>query len=121
MAATNRVISIVIIVERKEEEQEYGIHRPVYYVSEVLTESKQRYPHYQKLAYGMFLASRKLRHYFYDHKIIVVSKAPLKYIINNTDATGRVAKWGIKLASFGIDYKPHTAIKSQALAEFMVN
>jgi hypothetical protein len=121
MAATNRVVSIVIVVERKEEAQENNVQRPVYYVSEVLTESKQRYPHYQKLAYEVFLASRKLPHYFYDHKIIVVSKAPLKDIINNSDATGRVAKWGIELASFDIDYKPHTAIKSQALAEFMAD
>jgi hypothetical protein len=120
-AATSRVVSIVIVVECKEEVQEYGVQRPVYYVSEVLMESKQRYPHYQKLAYGVFLASRKLRHYFYDHKITVVSKAPLKDIINNSDATGRVAKWGIKLASFDIGYKPRTAIKSQALAEFMVD
>jgi hypothetical protein len=44
MAATNRVVSIVIMVERKEEAQEYGVQRLVYYVSEVLTESKQRYP-----------------------------------------------------------------------------
>jgi hypothetical protein len=88
MVATNRVVSIVIAVERKEEAQEYGVQRPVYYVSEVLTESKQCYPHYQKMAYRVFLASRKLRHYFYDHKITVVSKAPLKDIINNSDATG---------------------------------
>jgi hypothetical protein len=87
MAATNRVINIVIVVEHKEEAQEYGIQRPVYYVSEVLTESKQRYPHYQKLEYRVFLASRKLRHYFDDHKITVVSKAPLKDIINNSGAT----------------------------------
>jgi hypothetical protein len=46
----------------------------------------------------------------------VVSKAPLKDIINNSDAIGRVAKWGIELASFDIDYKPRTAIKSQTLA-----
>jgi dsDNA-binding SOS-regulon protein len=121
MAATNRVVSIVMVVERKEEAQEYGMQRQVYYVSEVLTESKQRYPHYQKLAYGVFLAFCKLWHYFYDHKIIVVSKAPLKDIINNSDATGRVAKWGIELTAFDIDYKPRTAIKSQALAEFMAD
>jgi hypothetical protein len=121
MAATNRVVSIVIVVECKDEAQEYGVQRPVYYISEVLTESKQRYPHYQKLVYGVFLASRKLRHYFYDHKITVVSKAPLKDIINNSNATGRVAKWGIGLASFDIDYKPRTAIKSQALAEFIAD
>jgi hypothetical protein len=40
MVATNRVISIVIVVERKEEAQEYGVQRSVYYISEVLTESK---------------------------------------------------------------------------------
>jgi predicted dithiol-disulfide oxidoreductase (DUF899 family) len=40
----------------------------------------------------------------------VVSKAPLKDIINNSDATGQVAKWGIELASFDIDYKSRTAI-----------
>jgi diketogulonate reductase-like aldo/keto reductase len=63
-------------------------------VSEVLTESKQRYPHYQKIAYGVFLASRKLMHYFQEHPITVVSKTPLSDIINNSDATGRFAKWG---------------------------
>jgi hypothetical protein len=44
MAATNRVISIVIVVERKEEAQEYNVQRPVYYVSEVLTEIQAALP-----------------------------------------------------------------------------
>src|SRR3954464_12898453 len=119
MAATNWVISIIVVVERKEPWHEYGVQRPVYYVSEVLIESKQRYPHYQKIAYGVFLASRKLRHYFQEHPITVVSKTPLSDIINNSDATGRVAKWGIELAAFEITYKRHDAIKSQALADFI--
>src|SRR4051812_1848338 len=55
MAATNRVVSIVVVVERKEPGYEHGVQRPVYYVSEVLMESKKRYPHYQKIAYGVFL------------------------------------------------------------------
>src|SRR5215216_546685 len=121
MAATNRVISIVVVVERKELGYEHGVQRPVYYVSEVLTESKQRYPHYQKIAYGVFLASRKLRHYFQEHPITVISKAPLSDIINNSDATGRVAKWGIELAAFEITYKRRDAIKSQALADFVAD
>ena len=94
---------------------------PVYYISEVFSDSKQRYPHYQKLAYGMFFAARKLQHYFHDHTITVVSKALLKGIINNADATGRVAKWGIELAAFDIQYKPRTAIKSQVLADFVAD
>ena len=121
LAASNRVISIVIVVERKEEGYEYGIQRPVYYISEVLTESKQRYPRFQKLAYRVFLGSRKLRHYFEEHPMIVVSRAPLSTIINNFDATGRVAKWGIELSAFDITYKAIDAIKSQVLADFFVD
>ena len=98
LTATTRVVSVAIVVERKKDEtQEYPEQYPVYYLSEVLSDSKQRYPHYQKLAYGVFFASRKLRHYFQGHSITVVSKAPLGDIINNADATGRVAKWGIEL------------------------
>ena len=52
---------------------------------------------------------------------MVVSKAPLKDIINNANATGRVAKWGIELAAFDILNKPRTAIKSQVLADFVAD
>src|SRR3954466_15209439 len=121
MAPTNRVISVVVVVERKEPGHEYGRRQPVYYVSKVLTESKQHYPHYQKIAYGVFLASRKLGNYFQEHPITVVSKTPLSDIINNINATGRVAKWGIELAAFEITYKRRDAIKSQALADFVAD
>ena len=84
LAATNRV---VMVVERLEENQEHLVQRPTYFVSEVLTESKQRYPHQQKLAYGVFFASRKPRHYFQEHKITVVSIASMRDIINNSNAT----------------------------------
>jgi hypothetical protein len=81
IAATNRVVSAVVVVERQEEGKAHSVQRPVYYVSEVLTDSKQRYPHYQKLAYGVFLSARRLKHYFQEHSITVVSTAPLGDII----------------------------------------
>ena len=65
LTATTCVISVAIVVERKKDEtQDHPDQHPVYYLSEVFSESKQRYPHYQKLAYGVFFASRKLWHYF---------------------------------------------------------
>jgi hypothetical protein len=51
----------------------------------------------------------------------VVSKVPLREIINNADATGCIAKWAIELAVFDIDYRPSNAIKSQALADFVAD
>src|SRR3954462_14323384 len=58
IAATNRVISIVVVVERKEPGYEHEVQRLVYFVSKVLTESKHHYSHYQKLMeYSLLLGS----------------------------------------------------------------
>lgn len=51
----------------------------------------------------------------------MVSKTPLSDIINNSDAAGRVVKWGIELAAFEITYKRRDAIKTQALADFIAD
>jgi hypothetical protein len=62
IAATNRVVSAVVVVER--EEGGKPLQMPVYYLSEVLSTSKQNYPHYQKMTYGVYMAAKKLKHYF---------------------------------------------------------
>lgn len=106
------------MVEHKEAGKEYPVQWPVYYVSEVLTESKQRYPHWQKLVLGVFMVNRKLKHYFLGHPITVVGSAPLGDIIQNREATGRIAKWVIELGPLNIKYVAQMAIKSQALVDF---
>ena len=40
IAATTHVVSTAIVVEHNEEGHTYGIQRPVYFISEVLSESK---------------------------------------------------------------------------------
>jgi hypothetical protein len=64
LAATTHVVSIAIIVERQEDSHAYPVQRPVYFISEVLSESKARYQPVQKLLYVVLITSRKLRHYF---------------------------------------------------------
>ena len=96
IAATHQVVSAVLVVERETEGHKFPLQKPVYYVSTVLTPCKSRYPHYQKIAYAVFMASRKLRHYFQECLITVASEVPLNDIINNRDATGRIAKWAIE-------------------------
>jgi hypothetical protein len=49
IVATTHVVSSAIVVERGEEGHAFGVQRPVYFVSEVLSESKVRYPAIQKL------------------------------------------------------------------------
>jgi dsDNA-binding SOS-regulon protein len=121
IAATVQVFSTVLVVERAEAEKVHGVQRPVYYLSEVLTPAKQRYPHHQKLAYAMWRTARKLRHYFAEHPIIVVTEAPLKNILTNPEATGRVSQWAIEIAPHDITYVNRTVIKSQVIPDFLAD
>jgi hypothetical protein len=87
IAATHQVVSTVLVVERSEEGKAHGVQRLVYFLSEVLSPSKQHYPHYQKLAYSVFTTTQKLRQYFTVYPIVVVNKAPLPNILNTSEAT----------------------------------
>jgi hypothetical protein len=118
IAATHQVVSTVLVVKRSEEGKAHGVQRPVYFISEVLSPTKQRYPHYQKLAYSVFITAQKLRQYFAVHLIIVVNEAPLSNILNNPSATGHVSLWGIELSPMDITYEKRKAIKSQVLPDF---
>jgi hypothetical protein len=65
------------------------------------------------------ITSRKLRHYFNEYKITVITDFLLADILHNQDAMGRISKWAVELGVLSIDFKPRTAIKSQALVDFM--
>jgi hypothetical protein len=73
LAATTHVVSTAIVVERQEDGHAYPVQRPVYFVSEVLSESKARYQPVQKLLYAVLIISRKLRHYFQQYSISVIT------------------------------------------------
>jgi hypothetical protein len=119
VAATTQVVSAVVVVERAEEGHTLPVQRPVYYISEVLAETKARYPQVQKLLYAVALTQRKLRHYFEAHPVTAVSSFPLGEIIKNPDAAGRIAKWSLELMGETLAYAPRKAIKSQILADFL--
>jgi ribonuclease HI len=119
LAATTHVVSTAIVVERQEDGHAYPVQRPVYFVSEALSESKAHYQPVQKLLYAVIITSRKLRHYFQEYSISVATNYPLGDILRNQDATGRISKWAVELGALNIDFKPHKVIKSQALVDFM--
>ena len=67
------------------------------------------------------MTARRLSHYFQEHQIMVDNDAPISNILNNPEATGRVALWGIELSPLDIVYERRKAIKSQVLPEFLVH
>ncbi|KAK1697641.1 hypothetical protein QYE76_014338 [Lolium multiflorum] len=73
------------------------------------------------MTYGVYMAATKLKHYFEEHPMKVVSEAPISDIMCNKDASGRIAKWAIQISPYVPVYERRDAIKSQALADFLVD
>jgi hypothetical protein len=68
---------------------------------------------------ALLITSQKIRHYFQEYSISVVTNYQLSDILRNQDAIGRISKWAVELGTLNIDFKPRTAIKSQVLVDFM--
>uniref|UniRef100_A0A2N9F125 Integrase catalytic domain-containing protein n=1 Tax=Fagus sylvatica TaxID=28930 RepID=A0A2N9F125_FAGSY len=49
----------------------------------------------------------------------LLSPFPDRKAMNKPDAAGRLVQWSIEMSEFHIDYRPRTAIKAQALADFI--
>jgi hypothetical protein len=111
VAATTQVVIAAVMVERREEGHALLIQRPVYFINEVLSETKVRYPQIQ--------TRWKLQHYFESHPVTVVSSFPLGEIIHSRKASSRIAKWAVELMGETLSFAPRKAIKSQVLADFL--
>ena len=65
------------------------------------------------------MAWRKLRPYFQANPILVMIDQPIQKSMNKPKATSRMVQWAIELSQFNIEYHPRTAIKAQALVDFI--
>ena len=93
--------------------------QPVYFISRAFRGAEERYPRMEKLALALITAARKLKPYFQAHIIVVLTDQPLKKAISSPEAAGRMALWAIELSEFDVRYHPRTAIKGQAVADFI--
>jgi hypothetical protein len=53
------------------------------------------------------------------HQTEVHTSSTLGEILNNREATEKIAKWAIELSMYNIIYKSRIAIKAQALSDFI--
>lgn len=81
--------------------------------------AETRYLPIEKLALSLVTAKRKLLPYFQCHIVIVITAYPLRTVMRKADLSDRICKWSLELANFDIQYEPRTAIKGQALADFV--
>jgi hypothetical protein len=110
VAAFDHVVSGVLTHEK--EEGAKVVQRPVYFVLEALLGAKLNYTEIEKIAYVVLISSRKLKHYFQRHEIIVPTSQPLGDILKSKEASDRIGKWATDLSQFEITYVLRTSIKS---------
>ncbi|XP_073153892.1 uncharacterized protein [Henckelia pumila] len=113
LAVTPRAASSVLV-------KKDGInHQPVYFVSHALKGAELNYLTQEKLALALVITARKLRPYFLSHPITVLTNSALGKIAANPDVSGRLVRWITELSEYDIKFEPRTAIKVQALADFL--
>ncbi|XP_022024620.1 uncharacterized protein LOC110924955 [Helianthus annuus] len=112
LSTADNAVGAMLIVERE------GVQTPIYYVSKMLNDPKTRYSIMEKLVLALVHASRRLRRYFANHIITVLTNYRIGQILSKPEISGRLAKWAIKLGANTLVYKPRPTIKGQVLADF---
>ena len=113
LAVSTTAVSAALIRE------EDGMQLLVYYVSQPFQGAEAKYPRIEKIAFVMIVASQKLRPYFQANPILVMMDQSIKKSMNKFEATERMIQWAIEFSQFNIEYHPWTAIKAQALVDFI--
>ncbi|XP_075521447.1 uncharacterized protein LOC142554667 [Primulina tabacum] len=113
LSATEGAVSSVLV------KSEGSVQQLIYYVSHALKGAEIRYSGLEKLALALVMTARRLRPYFLSHPIVVLTNSPLGRILTHSDISDRLVKWTTELGEYDIQYEPRTAIKAQALADFL--
>ncbi|XP_061372482.1 uncharacterized protein LOC133314946 [Gastrolobium bilobum] len=106
-------INAALVKESKEGQKH------VYFISKVLQGAELRYQQVEKVALTLIFAARRLRPYFQCHSITVKTNQPIRQVLHKPNLAGRMMSWAIELSEYQIVYEPRTAIKAQALADFI--
>jgi hypothetical protein len=81
VAASDHAVSSALIQEKQIGPE--VVQRPIYYISEALAGTKLNYLELEKMAYAVWISSRKLEHYFQAHEITVPTSQPLGDSLRN--------------------------------------
>ena len=104
LSVSDHAVSAMLLRDR-------GIQQPVYYISKTLVDAETRYLPLEKLVLALVHTTRKQPHYFQAHIVFILTEYLLQSLLRRSDFTGRIAKWGTRLSSFDIRYRPRSSVE----------
>ncbi|PWA97176.1 hypothetical protein CTI12_AA031470 [Artemisia annua] len=107
IAVSSDEIGAMLFADRR------GIQIPIYFISKALPDVEQSYAASKKLILAMVHATRRLRRYFKDHPIRVLTDKPVERAFLNPDRTRRVIKWAKELEEYDIEYGENNLFEGQ--------
>ncbi|PWA44270.1 reverse transcriptase domain-containing protein [Artemisia annua] len=108
IAASSDEIGAMLFAEQRR------IQIPIYFVSRTLPDVEQSYSTSEKLILALIHATRRLRRYFKDHPIRVLTDKPFERTSLKPDGTRRVVKWAKELEEYDIEYGENDPFEGQS-------
>nr|GEV13690.1 hypothetical protein [Tanacetum cinerariifolium] len=103
LVVSTETISAVLLTDRK------GRKCPVQYVRRTLNEAEKNYAPMEKLVLALIHMTRRLRRYFEAHLVKVITDQPIKNVLNNTETSGKLAKYVVEIGAYNITFIPRNA------------
>ena len=80
---------------------ETGMERPIAFYSKKLNRAQQNYSITELECLAAYLSIKKFREYIEGHEFkVITDHASLKWLMNQSDLNGRLARWSMKLQGF---------------------
>ncbi|PWA54388.1 reverse transcriptase domain-containing protein [Artemisia annua] len=108
IAASSDEIGAMLFAEQRH------LQIPIYFVSRTLPEVEKSYEASEKLILALIHATRRLRRYFKDHPIRVLTDKPFERTFLKPDGARRVVKWAKELEEYDIEYGENDPFEGQS-------
>ncbi|GKA42235.1 reverse transcriptase domain-containing protein [Tanacetum coccineum] len=94
LATAKEAVSAVLMTEREAKKM------PIYFISRALRGPEVNYTSMENLVLALVHASKRLKRYFQEHPIIVVTDQPIKQVLSKPEVAGMLQKWSIELGEY---------------------
>ena len=68
------------------------VQKPIYFVSKALERPETRYQALEKAALPVVFSAKRLRHYFHNFTVVVMTNLPIQKVLQKPDVAGRMVR-----------------------------